>query len=227
MAFRADERATDFREIDRFDGGVGWIAHPDERMQRASHALAVDGEVWVIDPVDADGLDDLFAEFGDVAGVVVGLDRHKRDAAAIADRHDVPVYLPEFFEGVTEDIDAAVARFDEELSDTGIRSLKVVDNRFWQEVALYNPADGTLVVPETVGTVDYFLAGDEELGVHPALRLKPPREALREVAPERVLVGHGAGVMDHGARALEDALARSRRGAPRLYASTALDMLPI
>ncbi|ELY67434.1 hypothetical protein [Natrinema versiforme] len=227
MAFRADERATDVREIDRFDGGVGWIAHPDEQMQRASHALEIDGEVWVIDPVDAEGIDDLLAEFGNVAGVVVGLDRHKRDAAAIADRHDVPVYLPEFFEGVTGDIDAAVARFDDELSDTGLRAITLIDNRFWQEVALYNPADGTLVVPESVGTVDYFLAGDEELGVHPALRLKPPRAALRGVAPERVLVGHGPGVMDNGSRVLETALAGSRKRAPRLYASTAWDMLPV
>ena len=46
-------------EIDRFDGGVGWIAYPEETMERASHALAVHDEegdadeVWVIDPVDA------------------------------------------------------------------------------------------------------------------------------------------------------------------------------
>ncbi|WP_226480150.1 hypothetical protein [Natrinema amylolyticum] len=227
MSFRVDERATDYREIDRFDGGVGWIAHPEEQMQRASHALEVDGEVWVVDPVDAEGIDDLFAEFGDVAGVVVGLDRHKRDAAAIADRHDVPVYLPDWFTGVTEEIDAAVARFDDELSDTGIRAITVVDSRFWQEIALYNPADGTLVVPETVGTADFFLAGDERLGVHPMLRLKPPRTALRGVAPERVLVGHGAGVMDGAARVLEDALSRSRKRAPRLYAETAWEMLPV
>ncbi|AGB30901.1 hypothetical protein C488_02955 [Natrinema pellirubrum DSM 15624] len=226
MGFRADERATEFREIDRFDGGVGWIAHPDERMQRASHALEIDGEVWVIDPVDAEGLDDLLAEFGDVAGVVVGLDRHKRDAATIANRHDVPVYLPEWFNGVTGDIDAAVARFDDELSDTGLRAITVVDNRFWQEVALYNPTDGTLMVPESVGSVDYFLTGDETLGVHPALRLKPPRSALRGVAPERVLVGHGAGVMENAAAVLEAALSRSRKRAPRLYAGTAWEMLP-
>ena len=227
MAFRADERATDFREIDRFEGGVGWIAHPDERMQRASHALTVDDEVWVIDPVDADGLDDLFAEFGDVAGVVVTLDRHKRDAAAIASRHRVPVYLPECFAGVTDDIDAAVARFGDELSDTGIRALTVIDSRFWQEVALYNPADGTLVVPETVGTVDYFLAGDERLGVHPMLRLNPPRAAFRGLRPERVLVGHGAGIMDGAARTLTNAFDSSRRRAPRLYVETAWEMLPV
>jgi len=227
MTSRVDERETEFREIDRFENGVGWIAYPDERMQRASHALAVDGEVWVIDPVDAAGIDDLFAEFGDVTGVVVTLDRHKRDAAAVADRHDVPVYLPEFFDGVTEDIDAAVARFDDELSDTGIRAITIVDNRFWQEVALYNPADGTLVVPEAVGSVAYFRAGDEELGVHPMLRLNPPRTPLRGVVPERVLVGHGAGVMADAARVLETALANSRKGAPRLYATTAWELLPV
>jgi len=139
MSFRIDERATDFTEIDRFESGVGWIAHPEEKMQRASHALEVDGEVWIIDPVDAEGLDDLLAEFGEVAGVVVTLDRHKRDAAAIANRHDVHVYLPRFFEGVAEELDAPIVRFETELADTGLEARTIVDNRFWQEVALYNP----------------------------------------------------------------------------------------
>ncbi|WP_265108279.1 hypothetical protein [Halosolutus halophilus] len=226
MAFRVDERATDFREIDRFDGGVGWIAHPDEQMQRASHALEIDGEVWVLDPVDAEGLDDLFAEFGDVAGVVVMLDRHKRDAAAIADRYGVHVYLPDFFEGVAEDLDAPIVRFEDELADTGLEARTVVDNRFWQEVSLYNPDDGTLVVPESVGTVDYFLAGGERLGVHPMRRVVPPRDVLGDLDPERVLVAHGAGVMDDAAAALEDALGGSRKRTPRLYAEVGWNMLP-
>ncbi len=59
------------------------------------------------------------------------------------------------------------------------------------------------------------------------LRLNPPRRALRGVAPERVLVGHGAGVMDDATRVLEAALSRSRKRAPRLYAKTAWEMLPI
>src|SRR5699024_3715660 len=79
-----DTGRTDLVTIDRFDGGVGWLAHPDERMQRASHALSTDDGVWLVDPVDADGLDDLLAEEGDVAGVVILLDRHKRDAARLA-----------------------------------------------------------------------------------------------------------------------------------------------
>ena len=84
MPMKGSGPATDFEEIDRRDEGVGWIAYPDERMERASHAFAVDGEVWVVDPVDVDGLDELLAEFGDVAGVVTLLDRHKRDADTVA-----------------------------------------------------------------------------------------------------------------------------------------------
>ncbi|QFU81422.1 hypothetical protein [Natronorubrum aibiense] len=227
MTFRVDERATDFREIDRFEGGVGWLAHPDERMQRASHALEIDGDVWVFDPVDADGIDDLFAEFGEVAGVVVMLDRHKRDAAAIANRYNVPVFLPDFFEGVTEELDAPVARFSRTLSDTGLEAQPVVDNRFWQEVALYNPDDGTLLVPESVGTAAYFLAGNERLGVHPMRRAVPPRDELGRFRPERVLVGHGRGVTSDAVTALEDALSNSVRHMPRLYAGMARQLFPI
>jgi len=60
----------------------------------------------VFDPVDAPGVDDLLADLGTVAGVVVGLDRHKRDSAAIATRHDVPVYVADWMTGVAEEIDA-------------------------------------------------------------------------------------------------------------------------
>ncbi|MFC4245626.1 hypothetical protein ACFOZ7_01170 [Natribaculum luteum] len=227
MAFRVDERATDFREIDRYESGVGWIAHPEETMQRASHALAVDGEVWVVDPVDVRGLDDLLAEFGDVAGVVVTLDRHKRDAAAIANRHGVSVYLPSFFEGVATELDAPIARFGADLADTGIEAHVLKNSRFWQEVALYEPDSETLVVPESVGTADYFLAGSERLGVHPMLRGFPPREKLGGFDPERVLVGHGPGVSTDAARALRDALEGSRRRLPQLYAQNLRMLLPL
>lgn len=226
MTLRVDERATDFEEIDRYDHGVGWLAHSGERMERASHAVAVDGDVWVIDPVDAAGLDELFEEFGEVAGVVVLLDRHKRDAAAIANRHDVPVYLPEHFVGMTNDLGARVARFDDELADTGIQAHTVVENRLWQEVALYDHRDGTLIVPESVGTAEYFRVGDEPLGVHPVRRAVPPRRQLGRFAPQRVLVGHGAGVTEDAAAALQDALSTARRRAPRLYVEAARAFVP-
>lgn len=223
---RVDEHATDVREIDRFEDGVGWIAHPEETMQRASHALAIDGGVWVIDPVDADGLDDLLAEFGTVDGVVVALDRHKRDAAAVANRHDVPVYVPSFFEGVATEIDASIVRFGAELADTGLEVHVLQNSRFWQEIALYDPDGRTLVVPESVGTAEYFLAPGERLGVHPMLRGFPPRD-LGGFAPDRVLVGHGEGVFTAAPSALRDAVEGSRRRLPSLYAKNLRTFLPV
>lgn len=229
---KADGEA-DLHEIDRFDRGVGWIAYPDEAMERASHAVAVPNEetdtddVWVIDPVDAPGLDDLLGEFGTVAGVVVGLDRHKRDSAAIATRHDVPVYVPEWMSGVADELDAEVERFGSRLADTGFEAFRIRDSSVppWQEVGLF---DGeTLIVPESLGSASYFRGDRERLGVHPMLRLMPPTEALSGLNPERVLVGHGVGVLDNAAVALEDALSGSRRKAPGLYAKTLRSALGI
>jgi hypothetical protein len=213
---------TELRVSDRFEGGVGWLAYPDETMQRASHALAVEGEVWVVDPVDAPGLDDLLAEYGEVAGVVVGLDRHLRDCGEIASRHDVPVYVPNWMSGVAEEFDTPVERFGRELADTGYRAIRVRDTSIppWQEVALYSEETGTLLVPESVGTCDYFLTGEERLGVHPMLRLFPPTKALGGLDPERILVGHGAGVFDDAGAALRDALRNSRKRTPSLYGKT-------
>lgn len=216
------EGDPDLQEAQRWDGGVSWLAHPDETMQRASHALAVDGAVWVVDPVDAPGLDDLLAEFGDVAGVVVGLDRHQRDAGAVATRHDVPVYVPEWMTGVAEAVDAPVEHFGPELADTGIRAITVRNSAVppWQEVALYREADETLVVPEALGTAPYYLVGDERLGVHPMLRLFPPKRTLGGFTPDRILTGHGAGVPADATTALRDALAGSRSRTPALYLKT-------
>jgi hypothetical protein len=210
---------AEMREIDRWDGGAGWIAHPDEAMERASHALAVDGDVWVLDPVDADGVDDLLSDLGEVVGVVVCLDRHERDAAAVARRHDVPVYVPDWMSGLAGELDAETERFGRSLGDTGYRAITVRDSGLprWQELGLYREEDGTLVVPEAVGTAEFFRAGDERLGVHPALRLFPPRRTLGGLSPERILVGHGEGVFDDAATALRRALDGSRRNAPGLY----------
>ncbi|MFC4438903.1 MULTISPECIES: hypothetical protein [Natrialbaceae] len=227
MPFRVDEQATEFAEIDRFDGGVGWIAQPEEKMQRASHALERDGEVWLFDPVDTAGLDELLTEFGDVTGVVVTLGRHTRDAEAIANRHDVPVYLPAFFEGVSEGIDAPVVRFGDELAETGFKTRIVVDNQFWREVAVYDPDGRTLLVSESLGTADYYLARGERLGVHPVRRAVPPRDPLGDLVPDRVLVGHGAGILNDAPTALETALSGSRKRAPLLYAKTGRKLLPI
>jgi hypothetical protein len=213
---------ADLREIDRHDHGVGWLAYPDERMQRASHAVVHEGEIWVLDPVDAPGLDDLLADLdGEVAGVVVCLDRHKRDAAEVARRHEVPVYLPDWMTGVAPELDARVERFGTELTP-GVRAIRVRDSSIppWQEVALLFESSGTLYVPESLGNAEYMVTNAERVGVHPMLRLTPPRGALRGHDPEHLVMGHGIGLHERASEAIEEALAVSRSNALSLYGKT-------
>jgi hypothetical protein len=213
---------ADPRVVGRFDGGLTWRAYPDERMQRASHALDVDGEAWLVDPVDGPGLDDVVAEVGPVAGVVLGLDRHKRDSAALANRHEVPVSLPESMTDVADDLDAPVETFGRELADTGYSALTVRDTSLppWTEVALF---DGeTLVVPEALGTAPFFLGRGERLGVHPMLRLTPPTRTFSGLDPDRILVGHGDPVLDDAAAVLRETLRGARRRAPSAFANALL-----
>lgn len=220
--------SAEYRVIDRWDGGAGWMAYPNEQMQRASHAVVGDeGGVWLFDPVDAPGIDDLFEEFGEVAGVVVGLDRHKRDAAAIATRHGASVYVPDWMTGVVAEIDAPIERFGRRLGDSGFESFVVVDSSLppWQEAGFVRRSDGTMVVPESVGSAPYFRAPGEALGVHPMRRPFPPRDALRGYDPERILVGHGEGVSTGAGRELERALDGARRNIPGAYGRALKEMI--
>jgi hypothetical protein len=103
----------------------------------------------------------------------------------------------------------------------------VVNRSFppWQEVGLYHDENGTLVIPEALGTASYFCAPGEPLGVHPMLRPAPPKRAFEGLDPERVLVGHGAGVFEDAARAVRDALANARSRLPAAYARALREML--
>ncbi|MFC7154820.1 hypothetical protein ACFQPA_05040 [Halomarina halobia] len=210
---------TSLREIDRFEGGVGWLAYPDERMQRASHALATDGEVWLVDPVDARGLDDLLSDLGTVRGVVLLLDRHRRDAATIARRHGVAVHRPSWMSNVDAELEVPIDDVETSLDGTGFRVHKLVDWPVWREAYLYDETDGTLVVADALGTAPYFCTSDERIGVHPMLRPLPPTE-LADLDVERVLVGHGEGVHEDATRAVRDAVTNGRRRTPALYART-------
>lgn len=225
MPAKVTTHATEFEEIDRWEGGVGWIAHPEEIMQRASHAFATEEGVWLTDPVDADGIDDLVAEFGDVRGVAVLSNHHVRDADAIATRHDVPVYLPETMTGVAERLDAPVGRIavGATLGEYELVEVAHSGSEFWQEYALY---DGeTLLVAESVGGAPYLRVGDERLGVMVMRRLTPPTDALGDFEPERVLSGHGPGVDEDASAALQDALANARRRLPRALLAHGADQL--
>jgi hypothetical protein len=188
---------------DETDLGFGWIAAEPPHLQRASHALLADGRVWLVDPVDGPGVAERVRGLGEPAGVLQLLDRHPRDCAVLAERLGVPHRrLP--FAGVP---------------GSPFEVLKVLNVPGWREVALWWEAERVLVCVEALGTVPYFRAPDEALGVHPFFRLHQPR-ALRDMArgltPGHVLVGHGEGI--HGeaaAPALRRAVAGARRATPR------------
>jgi len=73
-------------------------------------------------------------------------------------------------------------------------------------------------VPEAVGTAPAFALG-RRAGMHPLLRLIPPRKQLSRFKPERLLVGHGEALESGADAALREALAHSRRDLPRLVIS--------
>jgi hypothetical protein len=224
MSMKGEGPATEWREIDEWTGGTGWLAYPEEGMQRASHALDGEEGLWLVDPVDFPALDEFLAERGEVRGIVLLLNRHKRDAAAIARRHDVAVHVPHFMDGVLSSLDAEVKPVRHELPDSEYGVHEVIDNPFWKEALLYGEETDTLVVGESVGTNEFNRTREERLGVHPMLRLTPPR-ILRRLEPERILVGHGEGVFENAAAALTDALDNSRRRAPRVFANSVRALL--
>jgi hypothetical protein len=194
-----NDPGTELSFCDEIEGGFGWQV--DERMQRTSHALAVEGRVWIFDPIAWEPALERIAELGKPGGVVQLLDRHKRDCAEVA----TLLGLPHF------------AVPDRELP--GLELIVVVDFRFWHELAVWVPGRQALVCADALGTAPYFRAPDETLGVHPLLRLKPPR-VLGRYEPQHVLCGHGAGV--HGpetSAALREALATARRRLPRAWVS--------
>jgi hypothetical protein len=189
------------RFVDETEVGFGWIESAP--YARSSHALAVDGRVWVLDPIEGDGVDERIRALGEPAGVVILLDRHRRDGEAFAERFGVPLH---------------VAPTD--LPETPFEVLPVLRSRFWAECALWWPEPRVLVCADALGTIPFFRAGDEPVGVHPLLRvLKPPRR-LRGLEPRHLLVGHGEGLHGDGvAAAVDSAVAGARRRIPRWLAN--------
>jgi hypothetical protein len=193
------ERLTP-RVVDELEFGFGWIGGEKPRLQIASHVLAEKGRVWVIDPTDEPSLDDRVRALGEPAGVVQLLDRHNRGAAAVAARLGVPHHrVP---------VDG--------IPGSGFEVIPIVLRTYWREIALWWPKRRVLVTGDSLGTVPhYFALGGERLGVHPLLRLTPPR-VLARFTPEHVLVGHGEGIHAGAAAAVRDAIAHARRRTLRL-----------
>lgn len=200
----AQERPI-LREVHDWSGGFSWIAHPDERGQRSSHALLTAAGVWIVDPVDADGLDERVAELGEVAGVLVIHDRHTRDAEEVARRHGVAVHVPDWMTLVLEKLDSAAEAVGSNLAGTDYTVHRLIDTEDWEEAILVNEATNTMIVPESLGTLPSFRANDNELGLHPALD-EPPRR-LTDWNPDRILVGHGESIHSQATSKLRAALA--------------------
>ncbi len=203
VADDTEERPT-LSDVREWPGGLSWIAHPDEDARRASHALATDAGVWVVDPVDADGLDERLTALGEVAGVVVAQDRHTRDAAAVARRHDVGVSVPDWMTLTREKLATDPESLGSELPGTEYGVHRLLEADEWEEAVLVDETAGTMVVPEALGTLSSFGTDDQTLGVHPALD-DPPRR-LVDWTPERVLVGHGESVHDEATAAVRAAV---------------------
>lgn len=208
---------VDAASLTRWSGGLQWIADPDEFLQRASHAVEGSGGIWLIDPVAASGVETLLEAEGDVQGIVLTVGRHERDATSFANRYDVSVHLPSPSARRSESIAAPTESIEAFVSDTDFQVLTAIDRPFWREVALYAPHEQTLIVGDALGTAPYFSPPGEQLSVHPLLRLTPPRTVFGDLEPERVLVGHGHGLMREATPALAVALRSARRGAPRAY----------
>ena len=117
------------------------------------------------------------------------INRHNRDCAAIAARLGVPhLVMP-----------AAVP-------ESPFEAVPVPAVPGWKETALWWPERRTLVVTEAIGTARYYCAPGQPVGVNPLLRLLRPPAALLRFAPEHLLVGHGAGLHENTAAALERAV---------------------
>ena len=175
--------------------GFGWMA--EEAATRTSHALADDGTVWLLDALDWPEAIDRALDLGEPAGVIQLLDRHTRDCAALATRLGVPHLV----------VPGAVAGGPFEV-------VPVMRRKHWREAALWWPATRTLVVADALGSNRFYTGGQAPIGVHVLLRFKPP-QALAALEPDRVLVGHGEGIVGpEAADALGDALRTSLRSLP-------------
>lgn len=176
--------------------GLTWVEQ--SRTVRASHAVRREGQTWLIDPFDDGPALEAAASLGTPAGVLQLLDRHNRDCAAIAARLGVPLL-----------------RVPVQAPDTPFAVVPVLSRPGWREIALWWPEQRALIVAEAIGTAPGFAVG-RRAGVHPFLRLTPPRGAFSGFRPEILLVGHGQMIESGAADALDDALSRSRSDIPRL-----------
>ena len=172
-------------------------------MTRTSHALATGEGVWLVDPVDWPDAIDRASSLGTPAGVIQLLDRHNRDAAAIAERLGVPhLRVPASLPGTPFEV-IEIKRCE---ALAGDRALVAGAARArGRGCARHEPVLHDRRRPRRRSPV-------------PEADAAAP--AARATSREHLLVGHGEGV--HGPEAtiaLRQALSRSRLSAVRWAAS--------
>lgn len=185
--------------IQRHAGGITWVE--SGVMVRTAHALVSDGQVWLIDPFEDAAALEAAAALGETVGVVQLLDRHNRDGKAIAQRLGVPIF-----------------RLPVRVPDSPFEVVPVLSRPGWHEIALWWEEQDALIVAEVIGTAPAFALG-RRAGVHPMLRLTPPRSQFAAYRPEMLLVGHGKTIESDAAAAIDDALAHARSDIPQLLVS--------
>jgi hypothetical protein len=186
-------------------GSFAWLLGPSDPQTRASCAVVCDAGTFLVDPVDCEGLDELLGRLPAVFGVVTLLDRHQRDAAAIAARLDAPRLIPRVLGGEGVGID-------------GVEERVVFASRRWHEALLWVPDRRLLVCAEVLGTAPWDLArSGDPLGLHPFARPWPPRRAFEGIDPAVIAVGHGPPLTEHAADAMHRVLGGARRQLPRAW----------
>jgi len=208
------------REFDvvEWSAGISWLV-TGETGRRASHAIVCENGVWLFDPFDVPGVSDFITDLGEVAGVAVLSNYHARDSGKFAERYGVPVSVPLWMNRVEERVDASVVRYDGELGGTGFSVRRAGPIPGWREGVAYRERDGTLYVPDVLGSAPVFTVGDERVGVYLLARVFPPRHVFADIQPGRILFGHGAPIENGAADTLADALSSARRRFPRALAT--------
>ena len=171
--------------VDEIVDAFGWIQ--EDRAQRTSHALAADGRVWLFDVVDDPELDARVRELGEPAAVVQLLDRHNRDCAAVAQRLGRPAPRR-----------AAAAAGDAVRAPPGRAAPLVARGR-----ALVAGAAAAARRRRRSARSRSSARASEPAGVHPLLRLWPPRSlrGLAARAPARRARRRGSTITRRRSRA--------------------------
>jgi len=182
--------------VHEHSAGLTWVQ--DEAMARASHALADDGRVWLVDPFTDEEALERARGLGEIAGVLQLFAAHNRDSQAIASRFSAPLLkIPDL------------------VPDSPFSVLSL-DKLVWKERALWWPERKGLIVAESIGAGRLYAVGPGPTGVHVVRRALPPG-TLRSYRPEHLLMGHGPPIHgEEATSALNEALDRSLRDFPAL-----------